>query len=74
MTIVLALIVLVIFIIGIVVLVNIVRDEVADNLRRQRMAAEVAKATSKLRRLEHNAMRQMHDATKPFIDVDGSER
>ena len=73
MTIVLALIVLVIFIIGMMVLINVVRDEVADNLRRQRMAAEVAKATSKLRRLEHDAMRQMNKVTDDFIDVDGTE-
>jgi uncharacterized membrane protein len=74
MTVVLALIVLVIFVIGIAVLANVVRDEVADNFRRQRMAVEVAKATSALRRLEHDAVRQMHDVTETFIDVDGSEQ
>ena len=70
MTIVLGLIVLVILVLGLAFLVSTVRDEIAEDFRRQRMAVEVARATSRLRRLEHDSVREMHKVTDDFIDAD----
>lgn len=73
MTAVLALIAVAILVLGLAFLASAVKDEIAEDLRRQRMAAEVARATSRLRRLEHDALRDMHRVTEDFIDVEGEE-
>ena len=59
---------------GVAVLFSVVRAEIGEDLRRRRMAAEVARATSALRRVEHDALRRLRDATEPFIDLDGEEQ
>ncbi len=74
MTVALALIALVILVLGLAFLVSTVRDEIAEDFRRQRMAAEVARATSRLRRLEHDSLREMHKVTADFLDVEGEEQ
>jgi hypothetical protein len=70
MTIVLGLIVLVILVLGLAFLVSTVRDEIAEDFRRQRMAVEVARATSRLRRLERDSVREMHKVADDFINAD----
>jgi uncharacterized membrane protein YciS (DUF1049 family) len=47
----------------------LLREELRSELQRRRVQEEVARATSRLRRLEHDAMRQMHEV----IDVEGRE-
>jgi hypothetical protein len=71
---VLTFVILVIVVLGITLVVHVFRDEITEGLRRQRMATEVARATSRLRRLEHDATRHMNDLTNPYIDVEGEER
>jgi sensor domain CHASE-containing protein len=58
---------------GIVMVVTAIKDAIAEERSRQRVASAMAMATSRLRRLEHDAMRKMHNVSESFLDVDGEE-
>ena len=74
MSILLVLVVIAIVMVAITGLALYVQREVQAELQRRRMQEHLARATSRLRRVEHDTIRQMHDVTEPFIDVDGSEQ
>jgi hypothetical protein len=58
---------------GAVFVVAAIKDAVAEERARRRVAAAVMVATARLRRVEQNAMRKMHDMTSAIFDVDGEE-
>jgi hypothetical protein len=63
----------VIMMFGIVFAVAAIKDAVAEEYARRRVAAAVMIATARLRRVEHDAMRNMHDMTSNVFGVDGEE-
>ena len=61
-------------VLGTIAFVWWLQRELVEQQRRARVQAEVARATASLRRLQHDAERQMRETVQSFIDVEGEER
>ena len=64
---------IVILMFGVVLAVAAIKDAVAEERARRRVAAAVLIATARLRRVEHEATRRMHNVASDILDVDGEE-
>jgi hypothetical protein len=58
---------------GVVFVVAAIKDAVAEERARRRVTTAVLVATARLRRVERDTMRKMHDTTSDILDVDGEE-
>ena len=54
-------------------LMRVAKDAISAHYARQCIQAEVARATAGLRRVEHEATRQICDVAHSFIDVESEE-